>query len=254
LLFAECLTRAGKPDAARTAYEQFLTFFPGSPLRPTVLFQMASTHFEAQNYAQAAVHFTQMLEDSTTAEVKAAALFNLAQCQRQLGATAEARSTLDRYTREHPKDERAAQVAYVLGDLDEAAGDLAAAESRYNAALAARPGATLATEIHYRLGRCSEVRNDADAALRHYQQAAASRDADDAYRLSALARCASLYEARGERTRAVAAYRDIARHTSDQELAAAAAARAKELHAGSDVEDAAPPVPKPKKPARKRAK
>ena len=253
LLFAECLTRAGKPDAARNAYEQFLTYFPGSTLRPTVLFQMASMHFEAQNFAQAAVHFTQMLEDSTAADVHAAALFNLAQCQRQVGATAEARMTLERYTREHPKDERTAQVAYVLGDLDESAGELAAAEAHYNAALEARPGATLATELHYRLGRCGEVRKDADGALRHYKQAAASRDVDDAYRLSALARCASLYEARGERSRAVAAYRDIARNTSDKELAAAAAERAKELKAAGASEDAASPVPKSKKPAPKGA-
>jgi TolA-binding protein len=247
LLLGECSLRAGQPDAARAAYEQFLAFFPSSPLRTNVLFQMASMRFEAQDYAQAAVHFTQVLEDSTSAAVRAATLFNLAQCQRQIGSTADARATLDRYMREHPNDERAAQVGHALGDLDEAAGELEQAESRYMAALAAKPDAALATELRYRIGRCREARNDAEGALRAYKQAAAAPDAADPYRLSALARCATLYEASGERTRAVAAYRDIARNARDPELAAAAAGRVQELQAGGDSEDAAPPVPKAKK-------
>lgn len=246
LLLAECLGRAGDDVGSQAAYAQFLSFFPSSPLRSTVLFELASARFAAQDYAQAAVHFMQLLEDSTTSDVRAAALFNLAQCQRAIGSTAEARTSLDRYARDYPGDERAAQVAYQLGDLDEAAGDAQSAVKHYEAARATHPDAALATELAYRLGRCHETLGDVDAALRAYRSAAATRDKDDPYRLSSLARCASIYESQGDRAKARAAYRDIAKNASDPELAAAAAGRAKELRAGGAVEDASPPAPKRK--------
>jgi TolA-binding protein len=251
LMLAECLGRAGDAEGSQAAYAQFLSFFPSSPLRSTVLFQLASMRFEAQDYAQAAVHFMQLLDDSTATDVRAAALFNLAQCQRAIGSTAEARASLDRYASEYPGDERAPQVAYQLGDLDEAAGDAQSAAKRYESALGAHPSPELAAELSYRIGRCQETLGDADAALRAYRSAAAVRDKNDPYRLSALARCASIYESQGDRVKATAAYRDIAQNASDPELAAAAAGRAKELRAGGAVEDAAPPVPE-RKPARPR--
>jgi DNA-binding SARP family transcriptional activator len=94
--------------------------------------------------------------------------------------------------------------------------------------------------------------DDAEGALRAYQTAAAARDRNDPFRLSALARCASLYEARGERSRAAQAYRDIARNSSDPALASAAAGRAAELGAAGGTEDAASPVPAGKKPSKAR--
>jgi TolA-binding protein len=248
LSLAECAARAGKPEEAQQAYEQFLSFFPASELRPNVQFQLANMRFEAQDYMQAAVLFTSLADDSLAADVRSASLFNLGQCQRMLGAAPEARATLERYAHEHPGDERAAQVAYQLGDLDEAAGNAQAAVEHYEAAAAARPGAALATELSYRIGRCREVLQDADGALRAYQTAAAASDRNDPFRLSALARCASLYEGRGERSRAAQAYRDIARNAPDKDLAAAAASRAAALGAAGDSEDTAAPVPK--KPAK----
>lgn len=242
-LLAECHTHAGEAEPARLAYEQFLSYFPASTLRPSVQFQLGMMRFEAKEYMQAAVLFTQLLEDSVTTEVHAAALFNLALCQRSLGSMPEARVTLERYLGEHPRDERTAQIAYQLGDLDETAGDATAALKHYATALAAGPEAALAVELHFRVGRCHETLQDTAAALTAYQAAAKSRDKSDAFRLSALARCASLYELQGEPKRAAAAYRDIARHAQDPELAAAAAGRAKTLEPGSATEDAAPSVP-----------
>jgi TolA-binding protein len=250
LALAECLGKAGRDAEAQAAQEQFLTLFPASPLRASVLFQIASQRFEARDYVQAAVHFTRVVEDSVGADVRAAALFNLAQCQRQLGSSAEARASLARYAKDYAGDERAAQIAYQLGDLDEAAGDAVAALAQYERALTAGAPPALAVELRYRIGRCHELAGDAKAALAAYEKAVTTPDKDDPYRLSALARCASLYEAAGARTRASAAYRDIARHAPDPELAAAAAGKARDLGAARDSEDAAPPVP----PARKRTK
>ena len=54
---------------------------------------------------------------------------------------------------------------------------------------------------------------------------------DIADRLSAVARCAALYEARKDFPRALLAYRDIMRNATDPELVAAATDRASQLAA-----------------------
>ena len=56
-----------------------------------------------------------------------------------------------------------------------------------------------------------------------------SGERDDAYRLSAVARCAAMYESRREYTRAVAAYRDIIKNAGDQELVEVATDRVSQL-------------------------
>ena len=83
------------------------------------------------------------------------------------------------------------------------------------------------------LGRVREQLGDIDGALAAYQGAVASPDRDHAFRLSALARCAALYEGRKDRTRALVAYRDIMRHAKDPELVAAAGDRVSQLEAGA---------------------
>jgi len=54
-------------------------------------------------------------------------------------------------------------------------------------------------------------------------------DRDHPYRLSAVARCAALYEAKKDVPRALAAYKDIMRNADDPELVAAAQDRASQL-------------------------
>jgi TolA-binding protein len=250
-LMAECLAEAGQADAARQAYEQFLAFFPASALRPGVQFRLGMERFAAKDYAPAAVLFTQLVQDSVTSDVRSAALYNLALSQRMLGAAAEAEETLLRHRRELPQDARAAEVALQLGDLREAAGDAKAAGDEYERGLGAGPAPALAIELHFRAGRCREQLQDADGALRAYQAAVAGADKSDPFRLSALARCAALYEERHDPGRAAAAYRDIARHAPDAQLAAAARGRASQLEAAAAPhEDAAPPVPKHRAAAR----
>ena len=70
---------------------------------------------------------------------------------------------------------------------------------------------------------------DVDAALKAYQSATASAERDDPFRLSAVARCAALYEAKRDYARALTAYRDIARNAKDPELVAAATERVSQL-------------------------
>ena len=231
-LLADAYAHAGNADDARRGYEQFLSFFPSSPLRPTAQFRLGLAQFEVKDYARAAVAFTLALEDSASAEVTGAARYNLALCHRALGQSDEARAELERCRAAGGGGGRAAEIAYQLGDLDEAAGQAAAAAREFQRALEARPSVKLATELAFRLGRCREQSNERDAALDAYRRAAAATDRDDPYRLSAVARCAALYETKHDYARAVEAYRDLIRNAKDRELVAAATGRVSQLEAG----------------------
>jgi len=228
-LMADSYAQAGKREEALQAYEQFLAFFPQSELASTVHFRAGLMRFEAKDWMQAAVAFTRALEDSASAEVRAASRYNLALCQRLLGQTAEARTGLEQYRADFGNDARAAEVAVQLGDIHEAAGEFATAAKEYETALASRPSASLAIEAHYRLGHAREQQGDVSGALKAYQGAVDATDRDHPYRLSAVARCAALYEAKKDVPRALAAYKDIMRNADDPELVAAAQDRASQL-------------------------
>jgi TolA-binding protein len=228
-LLADSYAHAGNLEESRLAYEQFLAFFPLSELRPTAEFQLGLQQFQAKDYMRAAVAFTQVLGESANVEVRSASRYNLALCQRQLGQTEEAKAALLRYREEHPNDARAADVAYQIGDIEEATGNQATALDEFQRALASRPSAALQLELNYRVGYALEQQGNIEAALKAYNRAGVSTDRRNAYRLSAIARCAAIYEARKDYVRAMNAYRDIAQNSKDTELAAAAAGRASEL-------------------------
>jgi tetratricopeptide (TPR) repeat protein len=187
--------------------------------------------FEADDPMRAAVEFTGVLEQDPDKETARAALYNLALCQRRLGRDAEALSSLTRYRESWPEDERVAEVALQLSDIHERAGRLEQAAAELDRALAAHPPAEMMTELQYRLGRCRESGGDKTGALAAYERVRACKDRSDAFRLSALARAASLYEEKQDYRKALAVYRDLAEHATDPELAAAASGRASELAA-----------------------
>jgi TolA-binding protein len=228
-LLADALSQTGKAEDSQKALEQFLAFFPESSLLPSAHFRLGVMRFAAKDYMAAAVAFTHTLEDSAAAEIRAPARYNLALCQRQLGRPAEAQQELETYRKDFPRDERAADVAFQLGDLYESAGKGPEAVAEFETALASNPSPALKVEAAYRLGRGKEQAGDAEGALRAYELARGGSDRDDAWRLSAVARCAALYETRKEYAKAVTAYRDIMKNARDQELVAVAAGRVTQL-------------------------
>jgi tetratricopeptide (TPR) repeat protein len=175
------------------------------------------------------VYFTALLESNPGEETGAASLFNLALCQRMLGRTEEAQASLERYRATYAGQGRAAEVAVQLADIHDHAGRTEDALRELDAALGAQPARERLPEIHYRLGAIRERTGDAAGALRAYQKAMDVPDKGDAYRLSALARAAAIYESQGKRDRALAAYRDLIQHATDPELVAAAEERAAQL-------------------------
>jgi tetratricopeptide (TPR) repeat protein len=177
------------------------------------------------------VDFTAVLEDSTSSEAKSAATYNLALCHRALGDPEKAREMLAAYRSAHPDDERAAEVARQLGAIHEDAGRFAEAAREYENALARKTPKDVTVELRYRLGLCREKLGDDKAALAAYAQAAAFTDRSDAYRLSAIARSAAIYENRKEYGKALAAYRDLIKNATDPDIVVAAKERASELEA-----------------------
>ena len=228
-LLADALGQSGASEESRQAFEQFLAFFPESELGSTVHFRLGLLRFADKDYMAAAVAFTRTLQDTVTGEVRSAARYNLALCQRMLGHAEDARQDLESYRKDFPGDARAADVAFQLGDLKEAAGQTNDAIAEFAQVLEAHPSPELRVEAAYRLGRAKETSGDADGALRAYQVAVAGTARENAYRLSAVARCAALYEARKDYPRAVDAYRDIMRNAHDQELVAVATDRVSQL-------------------------
>ena len=231
-LLADSYARAGSAEEARLGYEQFLSFFPESDLRPTVEFRIGLVEFEAKEYSRAAVAFTRVLDESVSTEMSSASRYNLALCQKLLGQTEDARASLERYRADHPHDSRSADVTYQLANMDEAAGATKEAAQGFEAALNLTPSRGLEVELQYRLGRCRESLGDPDGALRAYLLAAASTERRNPFRVSALTRCAALYESKKSYSRALDIYLDIAHNSQDQELAALAKGRASQLQAG----------------------
>jgi TolA-binding protein len=231
-LMAESSAKAGLKEDAKIAYEQFLMFFPESDLRTTVRFRLGSCRFANEEYMRAAVDFTTVIDESDSDELKQASLFNLALCKKMLGDAEAAQSALENYRSTSPaSDERRAEVAYQLGDIKEKAGDWEAAAKEYELALASNPSGDLHLEIYYRLGLCREQLGDVDGAIKIYSEAIASQSKSDAFRLSSVARCATLYEEKGVYKKAISAYQDLVRNAEDPELVVAAKERVSQLEA-----------------------
>jgi len=231
-LMAESCAKAGSTEDAKTAYEQFLMFFPQSDLRSAVRFELGTYRFQDEEYMRAAVDFATALDESDSEELKLAALFNMALCRKMLGEADAAKEALEKYRSMSAKgDKREADIAYQLGDLQEKVGDWEGAAKEYETALTSKPSDDLRLELYYRLGTCREQLDDVDGAIQIYGKAVASKNKSDAFRLSALARCAALYEKKGVYQKAISAYQDLVRNAADPELVVAAKERVTQLEA-----------------------
>jgi TolA-binding protein len=229
-LNGEAWAQAGNAEQSAQAYQQFLIFFPESELRTTVQFRLGLQLFEKQDYMGAAVKFTSVV-DADDEELRPAALFNLAMAQQLIGDAAGARGSLTQYRAAYPGDERSLEVALQLGNLYEAGSQWDAAISEYENALNTGLAVEMVSEVLFRIGQCREYQSDTDGALVAYQRAMREGPAKDPYRLSAVARGAAIFEDREDYEGALAAYRDLIRNATDEELVAVAQIRADELEA-----------------------
>jgi TolA-binding protein len=230
-LYAESYERAADAVQARLAYEQFLALFPASELRVAAQFRVAMSHFNSESYAPAAAGFAGVLAGQPEPDLARAALFNLGLCSRLLGDLEQAVGHFQRYQTTYPRDERLAEVAFQLGDTHDQAGRVTEAIASFRAAARAKPAANLHAEIYFRMGSCFEKLDNRKKALEAYGLAARGAAEDDPFRLSAVARCAVLYEDAGRFDEALASYRDLMDNARDAALVTAASGRAREIAA-----------------------
>ena len=229
-LMAEAYRLAGLTRDAELSYEQFLTFFPESEFRPMVHFYLGSIRFENGEYLRAAIDFTGIIDGEAPRDISAAALFNMALCQRMLGESEQAREYLENYRKEFSaSDERAVDIAYQLGDIHEKAGRTKEAIEEYKRGIAAKPPDALFTELYYRIGLCYEQLDNLEGAIKAHRSARKVKSKKDTFRLLAVARCAAIYEEQENYNGALAAYRDLIKNATDPELVVAAKERASQL-------------------------
>jgi TolA-binding protein len=204
-------------------------FFPESEFETTVRFKLGAMRFAEEDYMQAAVEFSQVVDSDAPEEILKASLYNLALCNKMIGNTADAVAAFSKYRKLYPKDEQASEAAYMVGDMHEVAGDYAAAQAEFEKALKGNPSKELKTELYYRIGICREELGDVDTAISYYEKATKAENKSDLFRISALVRCAALYEQKGDFKKAIVVYRDLVQNVEDSELEAAAKERVAQL-------------------------
>ncbi len=230
-LMAESYDRAAADDEARQAYEQFLGFFADSDLKTSAHFRLGMNLFEAGTYDRAANHFADVLEGDPEPDIAKASLFNLGLCSRLQGDLDQAVGHFAEYQTRFPSDDRAADVAFQLGDTYDQSGQVNAAIGAFRAAARAKPEPALHAEIYYRMGGCFEKKDNTKKAIEAYTLAARGLLKGDPFRLSAVARCAVLFEDTEQYEMALASYRDLMNNAGDPDLVAAASGRAHEIAA-----------------------
>ncbi|MCB1183831.1 tetratricopeptide repeat protein [bacterium] len=230
-LMAESLEKAGAEAQAGLAYEQFLGFFGESDLSTAARFRLGMNHFQSERYAPAAESFAAVLAAGAEPEIAKASLFNLGLCTRLQGDLDAAAGHFTAYRDAYPRDERVAEVNFQLGDTYDRAGRVADAIAAYRAAILAKPDPALYAETYYRMGGCFEKSDNRKKAIEAYALASRGGPAEDPFRLSAVARCAVLYEDAERYEDALASYRDLMNNAADPDLVAAASGRAAEIAA-----------------------
>jgi len=230
-LMAESYDRASATEDARLAYEQFLGFFADSDLKTSAHFRLGMNHFEAGIYDRAASDFANVLKGAPEPDIAKASLFNLGLCSRLQGDMEQAVIHFAAYQSRFPGDDRAAAVAFQLGDTFDQSGQLNAAIEAFRTAARAKPEPALHAEIYYRMGGCFEKKDNRKKAIEAYTLAGRRALKGDPFRLSAVARCAVLFEDTEQYELALASYRDLMNNAGDPDLVAAASGRASEIAA-----------------------
>ncbi len=94
---------SGRYQAATHGFTTFLQRFPNNSYASNAQFWLGDCYFNQQQYPQAIQEFTRVLNDYPNAPKSPDALLKIATAQLQLGATVEARQTVDTLNRRFPK-------------------------------------------------------------------------------------------------------------------------------------------------------
>jgi tol-pal system protein YbgF len=94
---------SGRYQAAIHGFTTFLQRFPNNSYASNAQFWLGDCHFNQQQYPQAIQEFQRVVNDYPNAPKSPDALLKIAMAQLQLGATVEARKTVDTLSQRYPK-------------------------------------------------------------------------------------------------------------------------------------------------------
>jgi tol-pal system protein YbgF len=104
---------SGRYQSAILGFETFLQRFPNNSYASNAQFWLADSYFNQQQYALSIRQFERVLNEYSGAAKNPEALYKIAIAHLQLGATDEARQTIDLLNQRYPKS-KAAQKAQEL--------------------------------------------------------------------------------------------------------------------------------------------
>jgi tetratricopeptide (TPR) repeat protein len=123
----------------------------------------------------------------------------------------------------------ASDLAFEKGTTLVELGRLDDAIAAFTHGIDAGPPSALRAKMHFQIGSCHERSGEPKLAIRQYEYAMSSLAKGAELRNNALVRLALIHEENSDYGKALAAYQELASHSSDPELVAAAEERVTQL-------------------------
>ncbi len=111
------LFKAGSPQQAITAFQDFLKKFPNSVHLPNVHFQMGSAYFSLKDFKNALANYELLPSKYSYSDKMAEAMLGIADCQQELKNKIAARNTLNKIIARYPGSEIADKARKRLASL-----------------------------------------------------------------------------------------------------------------------------------------
>ncbi|MEE8142797.1 MAG: tetratricopeptide repeat protein, partial [Planctomycetota bacterium] len=141
----------------------------GSEIRARALFELAELQARSGDFQEAATFFEQYLSENPQGQWHASAGLGLCFCRWRSGDPESAREALDELNRSKLKGEQAEEALYLRGRIIADAGETAQAIEWLNRYLQQYPGGTREREVLRELARLEESRDNPSGAIRHLQ-------------------------------------------------------------------------------------
>jgi len=151
---AWCEKESGKPEDAQARYAMLLREYPETDLTESAILEWAELEFEANKYAAAAKHLTDLLARTTDGTLRERGLYRLGWCQLkmdQMERGAESFETMLRET-DTPDSDLAALASYQAGEARLALVENEAAYRHFLRAANSRGGDEIRARAMLRLG------------------------------------------------------------------------------------------------------
>ena len=124
--------KAKNIDSALSTSEYFLSLYPDSKLRPTVMAKLASNYEKLVDLQKASKYYYLYYKEFTNDPKRREALYNAATLQRGLGQVQQSAQYFNEYIKMYPNSEEALSSQYQIAEMYERAGEFVSAVNAYD--------------------------------------------------------------------------------------------------------------------------